>query len=377
MAGSPATTRSSRSPARRAAASPRSSTPSSGPTSRPSAHGGPTTVAADRRRLGRRRRQRAARLARRRHPPRRRQAGLAEPVIDAGAAPRAGPWARPRRDWCCSTCPTSTRASSRTAARPSGCSSSSTSSSGSTDPQKYADARLHDDFVSLLSQHDAVHPGGAQPVRPAVAEAVKAVDATSAAAARGRRRRPSEGARDVDRDRPGHPEFTQRLANAVAGHAASRQRLNSDLSGPRPGCGPASPTPSPRSAARAPSRSTRPLARAAGVPIVLDAVARDYRRRGVRAHGLALRPLDQGFAADPLRRLRLDRTGGRPPIPVEIEGADVRALLGRSSIPCADRLDRLGRRPRHPSLRARGVSAGCRCVGPRPSRTPSTVATAP
>jgi hypothetical protein len=69
------------------------------------------------------------------------------------------------------------------------------------------------------------------------------------------------------------------------------------------------------------------------VPIVLDAVARDYRREAFSHTSWIFARWTRGFAADPLRRLRLDRAGRRPPIPVDIEGCDVRAVLGRSSIP--------------------------------------------
>ncbi|WP_353511041.1 dynamin family protein [Intrasporangium sp.] len=202
-----------------------------------------------------------------------------------------------------------------------------------TDPQKYADARLHDEFVALMAHHDAVTLAvlnqtdrldvnavqvlkkdfgkllGADGIHGASVLATSAVTGT------------------------GVPELLQRLANAVAGQAASRQRLNADVV----------------AAARrlrhgvadqevAVARLDRDaldasLARAAGVPIVLDAVGRDYRREAFAHTGFLFARWTRGFAADPLRRLRLDRTGGRPPIAVEIDGSDVRAVLGRSSIP--------------------------------------------
>jgi hypothetical protein len=125
----------------------------------------------------------------------------------------------------------------------------------------------------------------------------------------------------------------QRLANSVAGHAASRQRLRSDLvvaaSALRHGVADTEPDVGRLDRAALDTA----LARSAGVPIVLDAVARDYRREAFAHTGWLFARWTKGFAADPLRRLRLDRTGGRPPIPVDIEGADVRAVLGRSSIP--------------------------------------------
>ena len=202
-----------------------------------------------------------------------------------------------------------------------------------TDPQKYADARLHDDFVSILSRHGAVTLAVLNQSDRLPEAGVKAVvsdlgallesDGVGKAAVL-----PTSTVTGVGLD-----ELRQRLANAVAGHAASRQRLRSDLVGAASTLrhGVADSEPDTGSLDRRALDTS--LARSAGVPIVLDAVARDYRREAFAHTGWLFARWTKGFAADPLRRLRLDRTGGRPPIPVEIEGADVRAVLGRSSIP--------------------------------------------
>jgi GTP-binding protein EngB required for normal cell division len=202
-----------------------------------------------------------------------------------------------------------------------------------TDPQKYADARLHDDFVSLLSQHGAVtlavlnqcdrlSPAGLKAVISDLGALLEADGVTKATVL------PTSATTGEGVD-----ILRQRLANAVAGHAASRQRLRSDLvvaaSALRHGVADTEPDVSRLDRAALDTA----LARSAGVPIVLDAVARDYRREAFAHTGWLFARWTKGFAADPLRRLRLDRTGGRPPIPVDIEGADVRAVLGRSSIP--------------------------------------------
>jgi GTP-binding protein EngB required for normal cell division len=202
-----------------------------------------------------------------------------------------------------------------------------------TDPQKYADARLHDDFVSLLSQHGAVtlavlnqcdrlSPAGLKAVISDLGALLEADGVTKATVL------PTSATTGEGVD-----TLRQRLANAVAGHAASRQRLRSDLvvaaSALRHGVADTEPDVSRLDRAALDTA----LARSAGVPIVLDAVARDYRREAFAHTGWLFARWTKGFAADPLRRLRLDRTGGRPPIPVDIEGADVRAVLGRSSIP--------------------------------------------
>ncbi|GAA6527232.1 dynamin family protein [Intrasporangium sp. DVR] len=202
-----------------------------------------------------------------------------------------------------------------------------------TDPQKYADARLHDEFVSLMAHHDAVTLAVLNQTDRLEVEAVKALraDFTKLLEADGIR-----GAAVLATSATsgtGVPELKQRLANAVAGQAASRQRLNADVvaAARRLRQGVADEEADVGRLDR--TQLDESLARAAGVPIVLDAVARDYRREAFAHTGWLYARWTRGFAADPLRRLRLDRTGGRPPIPVDIDGSDVRAVLGRSSIP--------------------------------------------
>ena len=202
-----------------------------------------------------------------------------------------------------------------------------------TDPQKYADARLHDEFVSLMSHHDAVTLGVLNQADRLTADGVKTLttDFRKLLLADGVTDAPVLATSAVTGT--GVAELTQRLANAVAGHAASRQRLKADVveAASRLRRGVADAETDVGKLDRAGLDAA--LARAAGVPIVLDAVARDYRREAFGHTGWLFARWTKGFAADPLRRLRLDRTGGRPPIPVAIDGADVRAVLGRSSIP--------------------------------------------
>ncbi|HET9633611.1 MAG TPA: dynamin family protein [Terrabacter sp.] len=202
-----------------------------------------------------------------------------------------------------------------------------------TDPQKYADARLHDEFVSILSQHDAVTIAVLNQADRLTRDGVRSIteDLTALLVADGVRGAKVFATSTVTGE--GIPELRQRIANAVAGHAASRQRLRADVVGAatRLRSGVADTEPDVGQVPRAELDTS--LGRAAGVPIVLDAVARDYRREAFAHTGWLFARWTKGFAADPLRRLRLDRTGGRPPIHVDIDGADVRAVLGRSSIP--------------------------------------------
>lgn len=202
-----------------------------------------------------------------------------------------------------------------------------------TDPQKYADARLHDEFVSILSQHDAVTIAVLNQADRLTRDGIRSLteDLTALLVSDGVRGAKVFATSTVTGE--GIPELRQRIANAVAGHAASRQRLRADVLGAamRLRAGVADTEPDVGQVPRAELDAS--LGRAAGVPIVLDAVARDYRREAFAHTGWLFARWTKGFAADPLRRLRLDRTGGRPPIHVDIDGADVRAVLGRSSIP--------------------------------------------
>ena len=202
-----------------------------------------------------------------------------------------------------------------------------------TDPQKYADARLHDEFVSVLSHHGAVTLAVLNQADRLLPDDVKACSTDL------RELLAADGIADATvlpvsaRTGEGLAELRQRLANAVASRAAARARLTADV------VTVASRLRKDVADSEVQVETLRrddldaALARAAGVPIVLDAVARDYRREAFAHTGWLFARWTSGFAADPLRRLRLDRTGGRPAIPVEFEGADVRAVLGRSSIP--------------------------------------------
>ena len=98
-----------------------------------------------------------------------------------------------------------------------------------TDPQKYADARLHDEFVALMAHHDAVTLAVLNQTDRLDVDAVKALkkDFTKLLGADG-----VHGASVLATSAvtgTGVPELLQRLANVVAGQAASRQRLNADV----------------------------------------------------------------------------------------------------------------------------------------------------
>lgn len=199
-----------------------------------------------------------------------------------------------------------------------------------TDPQKYADALLHDDYVAALSGHESVTIvvlNQADRLAPDAVDSCRA-DLTRLLAA--------DGLGDAKvmvtsaRTGAGVDELRQRLANAVAGADAARARLSADVVAVagRLRSGVADAEPEVRGSAD--DALVDALSRSAGVPVVLEAVAEDYRREATSHGGWLFTRWVSGFRADPLARLRLDKTV------VKIKGideTDVRAVVGRSSIP--------------------------------------------
>jgi hypothetical protein len=129
----------------------------------------------------------------------------------------------------------------------------------------------------------------------------------------------------------GLPELRQRLANAVAGHEAARQRLSADLAAVagRLRRGVADREASLDGAAD--DRLVDALSRASGVPVVLDAVEEDYRREALGRTGWIFTRWGRKLRPDPLRRLRLDRVPSQ--VLDRVDPLDVREIVGRSSIP--------------------------------------------
>lgn len=198
-----------------------------------------------------------------------------------------------------------------------------------TDPQKYADAVLHDEYVTVLREYGAV-----------TLVVLNQVD-----------RLPGDGAGAVTRDLErllerdgltgtdvvgtsvasgaGLDVLRGRLAEAVSRADATRHRLGADLRTAAEGLAASV-------AEREPGRAELPtdelvdaLSRAAGVPTVLDAVSRDFKMESLARTGWPFTRWVRALRPAPLRRLRLEQTGPGADVSVE----DVRAVLGRSSIP--------------------------------------------
>ncbi len=196
-----------------------------------------------------------------------------------------------------------------------------------TDPQKYADSRLHDDHVATLTAHEAVTM-----VVLNQADRLPADDLARCRTDLGRlmERDGVPGALVLTtsaRDGAGVDELRQRLANAVASRTMARARLAADVRQvaraltAHVGAG------EPRVDAPTRTELLDALARSAGVPTVVDAVARDYRMESATHTGWPVTRWVHRLRARPLRRLRLD---GRD---VRVTQSDVRSVLGRSSLP--------------------------------------------
>lgn len=199
------------------------------------------------------------------------------------------------------------------------------------DPQKYADARLHDEYLRPLRHHDTVmlvvlnqvdrirQEGGVEQIREDLRRLVRAdgagdheVIATSA------------------RVGTGLDELRERIGQVVSARNAAEARLVADVrtSAEHVGEGVAETTPEFTEAADA--RLHEALKVASGVPVVLDAVERDYVRQAGRRTGWPVTRWVAALRPDPLKRLRL---GDDTPGPTGIAPSDVRSVLGRSSLP--------------------------------------------
>ncbi|TWP37690.1 GTP-binding protein [Leekyejoonella antrihumi] len=197
-----------------------------------------------------------------------------------------------------------------------------------TDPQKYADAVLHDQYVHRMASHSAVTIVVLNQIdrlgRGEVAECAEdlqrlltqdgldAVKVISASALRG------EGVADL----------LQAISQAVQTKNAAERRLMADLRAQaarlRAGVADGEPPVDERAA----PQLVEALSTAAGVPIVEDAVARDYRMQAAARGGWPFVRWIHRLRPAPLRRVGLDRvTGGL------LSRKDARIALGRSSLP--------------------------------------------
>ena len=199
-----------------------------------------------------------------------------------------------------------------------------------TDPQKYADAVLHDDYVAVLRDYGAVTIVVLNQVDrlPSGGEEQIAADLARLLERDGLQQHEVIGT--STRTGVGLDALRSRLHDAVEHSDAARHRLGADL---RTAAGGLLDSVG-ESGAGVPDRArdelVDALARSAGVPTVVDAVARDFRMESWARTGWPFTRWVRAVRPAPLKRLRLDRDVAGSP---DITEQDVRAVLGRSSIP--------------------------------------------
>ncbi len=200
-----------------------------------------------------------------------------------------------------------------------------------TDPQKYADARLHEDYLAKLRDHESV-------MIVVLNQVDRIPDASDVQQIREDLRSliAEDGAGDFEVLTTsavlwsGIDDLRDRITDVVLSKNAAERRLTGDLVATSRQLldGVASEEPALNDASAA--QLNEALARAAGIPVVLHAVSQDYLRQSKRRAGWPFTRWVSGLRASPLRRLRLGDESPGPSVQ-----KDVRAVLGRSSLPPA------------------------------------------
>jgi GTP-binding protein EngB required for normal cell division len=223
-----------------------------------------------------------------------------------------------------------------------------------TDPQKYADARLHEDYISKLSAHDAVTITVLNQADRLSAEALLACrgDLLRLLAADG------VVAPEViavsAREGTGVAELRRRINAVVAGRNAAVERLDSDLRLAATQLRSSVAESEPGLEGFSDKGLVDALSRAAGIPVILEAVERDFCRETGLCTGWPVTRWVRALRPAPLKLLGLKKEG--PSRPGAISQSDVRSVLGRSSLP-----------PATPAARA-AVALATRDLGDRAGR---------
>lgn len=197
------------------------------------------------------------------------------------------------------------------------------------DPQKYADAAIHDRYLKPLSQHaDVMMIILNQVDKLTVKQREQCLtDLRRLLNSEGLGKVPVVAVSAVTGE--GIEALRETLAKQVAEKQAAARRLAADVSVAAAKLSTASGTTKVTPLARSSiDRLTTQVAIAAGVPVVTEAVGKAWRMRGGLATGWPVLAWITKFKPDPLRRLHLDRLGvGRQHKEIDPSG------VGRTSLP--------------------------------------------
>jgi GTP-binding protein EngB required for normal cell division len=197
------------------------------------------------------------------------------------------------------------------------------------DPQKYADAAIHDRYLKPLSRHaDVMMIILNQVDKLTVKQREQCLtDLRRLLNSEGLGKVPVVAVSAVTGE--GIEALRETLAKQVAEKQAAARRLAADVSVAAAKLSTASGTTKVTPLARSSiDRLTTQVAIAAGVPVVTEAVGKAWRMRGGLATGWPVLAWITKFKPDPLRRLHLDRLGvGRRHKEIDPSG------VGRTSLP--------------------------------------------
>lgn len=205
------------------------------------------------------------------------------------------------------------------------------------DPQKYADAALHDRYLKPLADHADVMMIVLNQADRLTSEQLQGAMTDL------RRLLDSEGLRATPvlamsaMTGQGVAGVRQTLEKVVAEKTASAKRISADVTTAASGLEETLGSQKvPQISAREQRQLNEATAVAAGVPVVVDGVRDAERYRGVLATGWPVLKWITRFKPDPLKRLRLGTGGGRPELE---EGSPARTSLPKASGVQKARLD--------------------------------------
>ncbi|MFC8041195.1 GTPase [Paenarthrobacter sp. NPDC057355] len=181
------------------------------------------------------------------------------------------------------------------------------------DPQKYADAAVHNEFLRPMASHGAVTLVVLNQVdKLSAPDAAAVMDSLKGILARdGLEKVRVIGASALTGD--GVPTVRAAIRNVVVQRAATTQRLAADVARAAAGLAEVSGDGEAQGiTSGAKSRLASELATAANVPVVVDAVQRSFRRESARRTGWPVTRWLLRFRPDPLRRLNLGRNDTKP-----------------------------------------------------------------